>query len=424
MRQLYTVGFYLILPFILLRALWRTRKTEDAWTRLGERLGFYRFDKEQVSLWLHAVSYGEAVAAEPLLHKLKLSYPNLKIIITTMTLTGAIRVQATWQKDPQIRHIYIPYDIPFAINRFFNQINPAVAIIMETELWPNLLHIAGEKKIPLILANARLSPRSLKGYQRIKNFMAPFLKNITLVAAQSEQDAERFVALGVPQKQVSILGNLKFDITPPEPQISQGLELKKKLPFEHILVAASTHANEEEQLIDVFSRIQKDLPRTLLILIPRHPERFEEIAALCLRKGFQIARRSANELPHENTAIFLGDTMGELYFFYSLGDVAFVGGSLVPIGGHNLLEPAALKLPIVTGPHLFNFTAISDLLTNTGTLQTSLNGENLYQTFCALLKDKVHSQRIGFAGYEILAKNRGATERHLEVVSRLMSNPH
>jgi 3-deoxy-D-manno-octulosonic-acid transferase len=424
MKYLYTVAFYLALPFILLRTTWRARKRKDQLKRLGERLGFYKGEREKNSIWLHAVSYGEVVAAESLLKRLKALYPAVPIVITTMTLTGAIRVNSIWQKDSQIRHLYLPYDIPFAMSRFFDHVNPSVGIIMETELWPNMLYIAGKKKIPLLLANARLSLRSLAGYKKIYALVSPLLRNISYIAAQSEQDAERFIELGSPQKQVTVLGNLKFDITPSDKQITESQEIKKLLPFDSILIAASTHANEEEQLLDIYERLREKFGQLLLIIVPRHPERFDDVAHICQKRGHRIARRSFQELPVENTSVFLGDTMGELYFFYGLADLAFVGGSLVPVGGHNLLEPAALKLPIVTGPHLFNFTAISQMLKDTKTLHIGATSEELYAIFYQLLKDKTYCQQVGQQGFEILEKNRGATDRHLEVVSNWLPQSH
>ncbi|MBA2653720.1 MAG: lipid IV(A) 3-deoxy-D-manno-octulosonic acid transferase [Gammaproteobacteria bacterium] len=418
MRKLYTAGFYTVLPFILVRAFWRSRKTRNNFQRLGERLGKYSHEQISSSLWLHAVSYGEAVAAEPLIRQLKTTFANIPIIITTMTATGAIRVESTWKDDSQIKHIYMPYDLPFIIKRFLKHNNPMLGVIMETELWPNLLHIAGLNKLPLVLANARLSPRSLTGYMRIKKLISPLLKNISVLCAQSTQDANRFLSLGFPKDQLMTLGNLKFDIKPPEQQILKGLEIKQQLPFKHILVAASTHAGEEEQLIDVFSQIRQKFPDTLLILVPRHPERFDEVANLCSKKGHTISRRSSHNLPTSETSIFIGDSMGELYFFYALANIAFVGGSLVPVGGHNLLEPAALKLPIVTGPHLFNFTAISDLLTHSKALHVAKDAEALYDIFCRLLADETYCNRVGAAGYEVIEENRGATEKHINVITK------
>jgi 3-deoxy-D-manno-octulosonic-acid transferase len=421
MRYLYTVGFYFALPFILLRAIFRARNQKKHLKRIGERLGFYPFKSVTDTIWLHAVSYGEAVAAEPLLKQLKENFPSTKIYITTMTSTGAIRIENTWKNDQQIRHVFLPYDVPFAIKRFFRHVKPSLGIIMETELWPNLLYLAGAHRIPLILANARLSPRSFSKYQRVAKFMLPFLKNITLVAAQSPEDADRFMALGIENKQVTTLGNLKFDVKPPWQQISTGLEVKQKLPFEHIIVAASTHASEEEQLLDAFLLTKQQFPKALLVLVPRHPERFDEVANLCTKRGYHLVRRSSQNLPEENTSVYLGDTMGELYYFYALADIAFVGGSLIPVGGHNLLEPAALKLPIVTGPNLFNFKLIAELLRETDTLHIAANHNELYELFKRLLQDGNYRQQIGLAGFQVLAKNQGATERHIAAIISLIA---
>lgn len=420
MRRLYTTVFYLALPFILLRAAWKAHRAKDNFKRMWERLGFYSSQQETSSLWLHAVSYGEAVAAEPLIKALQQGYPNFRIVVTTMTFTGANRVKTTFKDDEQILHLYLPYDVPSAMVRFFNHIQPLVGIIMETELWPNLLYLAGKHKLPLLIANARLSPRSYKGYQRIVKFMAPFLNNLYQVCAQTEEDADRFKGLGLQDHQVSIFGNLKFDITPPSQQIQAGALLKKQLPFELVWVAASTHANEEEQLLDLYTSLKKIFPSSLLILVPRHPQRFDEVASLCRKKGHSYVRRSEQTLPTSDTSVLLGDTMGELYFFYALADVAFVGGSLVPIGGHNLLEPAALKLPIVTGPHLFNFTAISHLLQKTGTLHQGARPEELHAIFTKLFSEKTYREEIGAAGFKIIAENQGATERHLQLISSLV----
>lgn len=421
MRQIYTLAYYCALPLIILRTLWRTRKNKDHIRRLGERLGFVQFN-ERCSIWLHAVSYGEAIAAEPLIKNLKLTYPDQAIVITTMTLTGAIRVETTWKTDARIHHFYLPYDIPFAIKRFLKRVKPRIGIIMETELWPNLLDMAGKQNLPLLLANARLSERSFKGYLKIARLISPLLKNITQIAAQSEEDQTRFVQLGAREEQTCTLGNLKFDITPPLTLIDQGTEMKTKLSFEPIIVAASTHPNEEEQLLTVFSKIKESHPRALLVLVPRHPERFDEVSQLCLKKGFAIARRSRNELPNNTQSVFIGDTMGEMYLYYALADIAFVGGSLIPLGGHNLLEPAALKLPIVTGPHLFNFKIISALLIETGSLHVASNYEGLLPIFSQLIEDKAYAVKVGQAGFEVLARNRGATDKHIHLIKSLIAN--
>lgn len=422
MRRLYTALFYLILPFILIRLLVRNRKNPEVTHRLWERLGFYQQKRLPACLWLHAVSYGEAVAAEPLIKSLRAHYPEVTIVVTTMTATGAQRVQTTWQKDQHIKHIFVPYDLPFALKRFIKRFNPALIILMETEMWPNLLYVAGKSKLPVIIANARLSAKSLAGYQRIEKFILPFLENINSVAAQSTLDAEHFKALGIANQRVQVTGNLKFDIEIPTTLINLGKSLREKLPHSYVLVAASTHANEEEQLLEVFSRLCKDFPDLLLVLVPRHPYRFDEVATLCQRRGYAVARRSLNELPDVNTKIFLGDSMGELYMYYSLADVAFVGGSLIPVGGHNLLEPAAARVPIVTGPHLFNFTAISNMLAAEGSLYISQDLEELYQNVLQLLNDKDRRERAQDAGYQVFAQNQGATANHLLAIQALVSD--
>lgn len=420
MRKFYTAIFYSILPLILLRAVWRQRGAAKELKKLAERIGFYAAEQPTDSIWLHAVSYGEAVAAEPLIKQLRSFFPHQLIVVTTMTLTGAVRIQSSWKQDSLVKHYYLPYDLPFFIKRFFKQAKPRFGILMETELWPNLLYLAGKRKLPLFLANARLSPKSFQGYQQIKKFMSPLLQNLTFVAAQSEEDAQRFSALGVPEHRVSNLGNVKFDILPPAEQIAAGIALKSQLPSDLILVAASTHANEEEQILTVYAKLRQHYPQLLLVLVPRHPQRFDEVAALCSSTGLTITRRSAQQMPSADTQVYLGDSMGELYFYYALADVAFVGGSLVPIGGHNLLEPAAVKLPIVSGPHLRNFKTISALLHEVKALYTADNADELFEIIKGLFDDRDVREQAGRAGYEILAKNQGATDRHLSVITRCL----
>jgi 3-deoxy-D-manno-octulosonic-acid transferase len=422
MRYLYTAAFFLALPFIFLRAAWRSRRDPHNFKKIGERLGFYQSFEEPQSIWVHAVSYGEAVAAEPLITKLRATFPDFPIIVTTMTLTGAIRIQAVSRHDSNIRHCFVPYDFPFAIKRFLGTFKPKLCIIMETELWPNLLFLAGRHEVPIFLANARLSPNSFKGYQRIRKFISPLLQNITFVAAQSALDANRFKDLGLPIERVADLGNLKFDVKAPQGQLEKGLSLKQNLPFDLIWVAGSTHAKEEEQILDVFIRLKQQVDKALLILIPRHPERFDEVAALCLKKGQSIRRRSDKQLPDENCSVWLGDSMGEMYFYYALADVVFVGGSLVPVGGHNILEPATLKRPIITGPHLFNFVSISNLLQKANALHIISNSDELYTTLLKLASEELYRKEMGENGFNALSSHQGATDRYLAALSPLMTN--
>lgn len=418
MRLVYTFCFYLALPVILLRALWRSK---DPLNKGLERISLYNWKPLDNTLWIHAVSYGEAIAAEPLIQQLRIKYPNNLICVTTMTSTGANRVQTRWKEDDNIRHIYLPYDIPLVIKRFFHHIKPKIGIIMETELWPNLLYLAGKNNIPLMLANARLSIRSFQGYKRLRFFIKPLLKNINLIASQSEQDALHFRQLGAIESNVKMFGNLKFDINPPLQQITDGQKLKQQLPFDLILIAASTHQGEEDLLIDAFAQIKRQYPYSLLILVPRHPQRFNEIALKCQKQGYQVARRSLNQLPDKEHDIYLGDSMGELYFYYALADIAFVGGSLVPVGGHNLLEPAALKLPIVTGPHLFNFNIISNRLLAAKALYIAKCPDSLLSLLNALCADKDKRQQTGLRGFAVLDQYKGATLRHINEIEKILS---
>jgi 3-deoxy-D-manno-octulosonic-acid transferase len=411
MRLIYTALFYLVLPFILIRLLIRNRKNADVKKRVMERLGFYKSPVTVPTIWLHAVSYGEAVAAEPLLKKLRSEYPTTPIVVTTMTATGALRIQGTYKNDEMITHLFVPYDVPFAINRFFKHTKPLIGILMETELWPNLLYCAQQTNIPIIIANARLSPKSLIGYQRILKFIGPFIRHINTVAAQSALDAEHFKQLGIDEDRIKVAGNLKFDTEIPTTQINLGKALRDKLPHENIIVAASTHASEEDQLLDVFTRLRSKYPELLLVLVPRHPHRFDEVAMLCQRKGYDVARRSKNELPDINTKVFLGDTMGELYLYYALSDIAFVGGSFVAVGGHNLLEPAAVKLPIITG-----------WLSSKGSLFVTQDSAQLHDQICDLLDDEALRKEAGLAGFQVLAENQGATLSHLQIVQAVLNN--
>jgi 3-deoxy-D-manno-octulosonic-acid transferase len=419
MRYLYTFSFYLLLPFILLRLLWRSKKNVAYRQRIAERLGYYATAPLAQSIWIHAVSYGEAVAAEPLIARVKQLFPDYPIVVTTMTITGSARVVKIW--GSQVHHVYLPYDLPGALQRFFAQTNPRFAIIMETELWPNLLNYAGNRKLPILLANARLSERSLAGYRRLANFFSTMINNIHLVAAQSHEDAARFITLGVSQDRVSVTGNLKFDIAPPDHLITAGKQTRAQWSqFDYVWVAASTHVGEEEQILQSFARIRQHLPKTLLILVPRHPERFQEVADLCVKHNFTIARRSLQQTPDMTTQVFLGDTMGELYFFYAMADVAFVGGSLVPIGGHNLLEPSALKIPVIIGQYSFNFTAVCQLLKNAEALITVSTLDELTSAVLKLLQNEQQRVQQGARGYAVVIQNRGAVEKHMVLIKKIL----
>jgi 3-deoxy-D-manno-octulosonic-acid transferase len=399
LRYLYTFLFYLALPFILLRLLWRARKNPAYLKRWSERFGFAPQKLDQ-SIWLHAVSVGETIAAIPLIKALLAKHPGVPLVVTNMTPTGAARVKAAF-KD-QVIQTYIPYDLPDMVHRFIDRIRPRILIVMETELWPNLYAASLQKSIPIVVTNARLSHASAVGYHRITPLTREMFQAITLLLAQAKADADRFIALGLSEEKVHVTGNLKFDLEIPEALFAKCEALREKLgKARFIWIAASTHPGEEEILLAAHQHIKKHQPDALLILVPRHPERFSLVATLAEQQGFHVIRRSQNASVTEKTDVYLGDTMGELLLMYGAADVAFVGGSFVNVGGHNMLEPAALSKPILTGPILFNFADISDLLLKAGEKRAAM----------------------GEKAFTVLKQNRGALERQVEKIESLLQSP-
>jgi len=373
----------------------------------------------QNSIWIHAVSVGETLTAISLVKQLKQSYPNTPIVFTTMTPTGSERVKAALKN--QVFHIYVPYDLPCVIKRFLNKVNPRFLIIMETELWPNLIYYTSQRNIPILLANARLSEHSYNNYKRIKKFIASALQKITIIAAQTKKDAERFAQLGAQPSAIQITGNIKFDTTLPQSIEEKGQQLRQQLgPDRPIWIAASTHEGEEAIILQAFKKIKVNLPNCLLILVPRHPERFTKVAELCQQHDFQIVSRSSNQPCTADTDVFLGDTMGELMLFYAASDVAFVGGSLqAKIGGHNLLEPAALALPIIAGSYLFNFTEISELLLEANALVIIHNAQELSNNVTHFLTHPKQSKASGKRAQTVVEQNRGTIEKHIRLIKQI-----
>ena len=364
-RFLYTLLFHLLLPVVLLRLFWRGGRAPDYLRRWEERFGV-GIPAMQGGLWVHAVSVGETVAATPLVNAWRKAHPGQPVFVSTMTPTGSARVHALW--GDHVHHSYAPYDLPWAWALFFRRVRPQLLVIMETELWPNLLHAAHERGIPVLLANARLSARSARGYGLVPWLTRPMLGELTHVAAQDEATAERFRALGVAPERVSVTGSVKFDITPPDNIEARAHQLRTEWHLAHreVIVAASTHSGEDIPILMAFAAIRARHRHALLILVPRHPERFENVAMLVQQKKLPLARRSRNDPVREETAVLLGDTMGELMLWYALARVAVVGGSFVPAGGHNILEPMVMDVPTLSGPHLFNFQSIADELVAAG----------------------------------------------------------
>ena len=420
MRLIYTGLLYLLLPLALLRLYWRGYRDPGHRQRWRERLGFVS-PPPPGGLWLHAVSVGETRAALPLIRALLVRYPDLPLLVTTTTLTGSRQVQQALGK--QVYHCYAPYDLPGAVRRFLRRVQPRLVVIMETELWPNLLRQCAATDLPILVANARLSERSARGYGRIRGLTASMLRDLSLIAAQADADAARFRALGAPR--VEVAGNLKYDLTLPTDLSERGRQLRRNVLGEArpIWIAASTHTGEDEPILEAFAQLHARWPRLLLLLVPRHPERFEAVAALCRQQGFSVVRRSEGNSCTSETAVFLGDSMGELLLFYAAADLAFVGGSLVATGGHNVLEPALLGLPVLFGPHMFNFTEAGErLLQAEAAWQVADVGE-LVAEVDRLLRDPEYCQAAGQRGQAVVERHRGALATLLGFIEVLLSQP-
>lgn len=424
-RKIYTLFCFFILPFVFIRLWVKGQSIAGYRHRWAERVGSYStiFEKNHPRsplLWVHAVSVGEVLAAIPLIKKLENSFPQHTILITTMTPTGSERVTqafASQISNKKICHVYLPYDLPCFMNRFLTYFKPECCFILETEIWPNLYWAAIQRKIPICIVNARLSPGSFKSYLKLKNWVQPVLNKI-FVLAQSEADLTRYRALGVLPENSMNMGNIKFDVELPKNFEEKTASLRGQFNDHPLWIAASTHAGEEDIVLSAFQEIKKALPELILILVPRHPNRFDDVAKLCLQAGWQVARRSQQDAKLPQIDIYLGDTMGEMLLMYSVSDVAFVGGSLVPVGGHNLLEPALFAVPALTGPILHNFVHISDLLIAAQHTQIIHNKDELTEKVLMLLKNQQLRENRGQAGKAVLNENRGALNKLLDFVEK------
>lgn len=415
MRYFYSVLFYLALPFLLLRLLWRSRKQPGYRQRISERLGYCPYRVEN-SIWVHAVSVGETIAAVPLIKALQLRYPNIPIVVTTMSVTGSARVKALL--GTSVFHSYVPYDTPDAVARFLQRIKPRLLIVMETELWPNLFAACQQRHIPIIVTNARLSAKSAAGYQRIPSITQPILQAISKLAAQGKADGERFIELGMKPDHVCITGSLKFDLEMPSDLIPQSQNLRQQLGVNRLIwIAASTHQGEEEIILTAHKKIREQCENALLILVPRHPERFNSIANLIEQQHFSLQRRSQPQDFSSATAVYLADSMGELLLMYAVADVAFVGGSLVQIGGHNMLEPAALSKPILVGPHLFNFAEISEMLLTANAMRKITRADELANEVLHLFEDAQYRKTCGENALRVVENNRGGLHKQTELIA-------
>jgi len=420
LRLLYIVLSYLLVPVLLLHLFYKGFGNRDYWRRNGERFGFYSGSVPDGAIWVHAVSVGEVQAAAALVRTLLERYPHRPLVLTTTTPTGSDRVRQLF--GDQVIHRYAPFDLAWPVKRFFNWCRPAITIILETELWPNLYHECGYRKVPLVLASARVSPKSIKSYRALVSLFKETLSHGIVIAAQTEADAERFLSLGAAPERTHVTGNIKFDFELPDGVAREGRQLREEhAAGRPVWIAASTHANEEELALQAHRLIQQRFTDALLILVPRHPERFDGIASLLGRQDCRFVRRSTGRRCDPRTEVLLGDTMGELMTFYAASDVAFVGGSLVDIGGHNLLEPASLSLPMVTGPYTYNAQDIADLFINAGIARVVDSPQQLADAVGTLLANPDARAQQGEKAQELIEDSRGALDRLLALLEPLLS---
>lgn len=419
MRILYLLAVYLTAPVISAVLLARGLRDRSYWHNFSERFGFGP-RRPPHGVWVHAVSVGEVQASAPLVTALSRRHPDLALTVTTFTPTGAARARALFGNIAEVR--YVPYDLPGAVRRFLKRVDPGLAVIFETELWPNLYRECGRRRVPLVLASARISERSLGRYRRLGALFRDALSQASIVAAQGEADAARFRALGADAASTHVTGNLKFDFELPEDLAERGRRLRRHYARGRPLwVAGSTHEGEEAAVLEAHGQVRDTHPDALLVIAPRHPGRFAEVSERLAQAGVPFTRRSGGAQAQDDAcAVLLLDSLGELLEFYAASDVAFVGGSLVPVGGHNLLEPAALGVPILTGPHNFNAADVARLLIARGAAEVVHDPQELGARLSALLSDPEERERIGSQGRASVEGSRGALERLLALIEPLL----
>jgi 3-deoxy-D-manno-octulosonic-acid transferase len=419
LRYLYTLLMYLVTPVIVLRLLTRGIRYGSYHRRWPERFGVFPAPGLRGSLWIHAVSVGEVNAAEPLIKALQVAYPHAPLVVTTVTPTGSERVRQLF--GDAVFHVYLPYDLPFAVQRFLHRVKPRMAIIVETEIWPNLYFACRRSGIPLMIVNARLSERSLRGYRPARGLVRAALRCVSQISAQSRTDAARYRMLGAPADKVVVSGNLKFDMPVPEGAQEHGEAMRLQWgALRPVWMAASTHEGEELAVLEAHLEVLTRLPDALLLLAPRHPDRFRLVEHLVRNLGFSAGTRSADGVPVTGQQVFVIDAMGELMPFFAASDLAFVGGSLVPIGGHNVLEPAALSRPVLVGPHTFNFDDITQILIREGGARRVARSEELGAAVLQLLRDPAALETMGRCAREVFDSQRGAVPRVMGLIDGLL----
>jgi len=379
-------------------------------------IGYPQLDR---CIWIHAVSVGEVQAAVPLIRAISKRFPNHNMLVTTVTPTGAARVEALF--GDSVNHCYIPFEMPTAVNRFFESVNPELALIMETEIWPNLYRGCGVRDIPLVLVSARISPKSVDSYRRFLPLFRDTLSHGIIIAAQSDADADRFRSLGASPVRTWVTGNIKFDIELAPDLVQRGKDLRQQVFGDRpVWIAASTHDQEEQQVLAAHRQLLQKHPQLLLVLVPRHPERFAAVRDLISKEQFETVSRTEERPCAASTSVFLGDTMGEVPLFYAASDIAYVGGSLVEIGGHNMLEPAALGLPVISGPHIYNAQDIADMFVELGACQIVNDAKELVMAVNQLLENPKEAVDQGSKGRDIVQRNRGSLSRLLGLLEPLI----
>lgn len=417
MRLVYSALLYLLTPLVLLHLLWRGLREPGYWRRVPERFGFVARRPEGAAVWVHAVSVGESVAALPLIKRLVERNPPGSVLVTATTPSGAERVRAAL--GDRVAHAYAPYDLPGAVARFLDRARPRRAIVMETELWPNLYRALARRHVPIVIANARLSPRSMARYLRVRALARETLSHCAAIAAQSAADAARFRALGADPARVHVPGNLKFDLEMPEELVGAGRALRARWGAARpAWIAASTHEGEEDAALRAHRILLARYRDAVLILVPRHPQRFDAVARLAEGSGLRCVRRSAivADTPLDTMQVLVGDSMGELPLYFGAADIAFVGGSLVEVGGHNVLEPASLGLPVLFGPYMFNFEQARALLLERGAARQIDGVPGLEPALSKLFHEPAQREAMGRAGREVLQANRGALDRLMGLI--------
>ena len=420
MRHLYTFIFYCILPLVLLRLFWRGFKVPGYWSRWKERFGFYDARNPANNLiWFHCVSVGEAEAAFPLIKLMQTQHPGLRFLVTTITPPGSARVRAVLGN--QVEHVYLPYDLPFILRRFFGYFQPKIAVFMEKEIWPNLFEMCSRREIPLFVINARLSEYSAPAYKKIPGLIKPAFRCVSRIATQTEEDKMRFVEIGAMPEQITVLGNTKFDVAIDEHVIAAGRELKQQeFAGRFVWILASTHQGEEALLLPVFQQLKKHIPEMLLMIAPRHPERFRQVKNLCEEYGLAVVMRSEGSSISASTDVYVADSMGELKMLYAAADVAFVGGSMVPVGGHNVLEPALVGVPVLFGPEMFNFKEIAErILAEQAALQCE-DSESVVKAVLRIKEDADFRNKMTAKAKAFVLRNQGATRRIADMLEEAL----